>query len=228
MTVYQGQFGDYTITASDRWEVMLYRSSLAVMAFCFSLGSLLVLDQGGSSQNGEGLTILYTLFCLALGVSLKLIHIYLIPLQRLLQICWGIGCLSSVAIGLMTSDPLWVTLYTHPVTLWGVGFLFVALNGIFFKEAFCFHRIETKILTPLVPILVLGHMMGILPIEVEKVLLLTWSGLFVVFALRKVWQAIPDDIGDKSVFDYLHGRLNPSQGSTRDPIVNTSISTGAV
>jgi uncharacterized integral membrane protein len=27
--------------------------------------------------------------------------------------------------------------------------------------------------------------------------------LFVVFALRKAFQAMPDDIGDKTVFEYL-------------------------
>lgn len=225
MTVYQGQFGDYTITESDRQEVILYRASLAVMAFCFSLGSGLVVWKGGADQITDWLMILYVLFCLALGVSLKLIHIYLIPLQRLLQVCWGVGSLSSLGIALVATDPLWVTLYTHPVTLWGSGFLFVALNGIFFKEAFCFQRLETKLLTPLVPILILGHMLGILSMPLEKVLLLTWAGLFIVFALRKGWQAIPDDIGDKSVFDYLHGRLHPSAG---DPISNPSISTGVV
>jgi uncharacterized integral membrane protein len=31
----------------------------------------------------------------------------------------------------------------------------------------------------------------------------TWAILFIIFALRKVLQPIPPDIGDKSVFDYL-------------------------
>ncbi|MEM8810177.1 MAG: DUF2301 domain-containing membrane protein, partial [Cyanobacteria bacterium P01_G01_bin.38] len=80
---------------------------------------------------------------------------------------------------------------------------FAALTGIFFKEAFCFNRFETKFLTPIVPLLLLGHLSAILPVTVERGLLATWAGLFVIFALRKVIQAIPPDIGDKSVFDYL-------------------------
>ncbi|MEM1369784.1 MAG: DUF2301 domain-containing membrane protein, partial [Cyanobacteria bacterium P01_H01_bin.15] len=83
------------------------------------------------------------------------------------------------------------------------GFLFAALTGIFFKEAFCFNRLETKLLTPLVPALLLGHLFGVLPPTVEKSLLAIWAVLFVVFALRKAFQAIPPDIGDKSVFEYL-------------------------
>lgn len=45
--------------------------------------------------------------------------------------------------------------------------------------------------------------MGILPTQGESVLLGIWATLFLVFALRKTVQAIPADIGDKSVFTYL-------------------------
>jgi uncharacterized integral membrane protein len=34
-------------------------------------------------------------------------------------------------------------------------------------------------------------------------MLLVWAGLFLVFAFRKAIQAIPPDIGDKSVFEHL-------------------------
>ncbi|HEY9707036.1 MAG TPA: DUF2301 domain-containing membrane protein, partial [Oculatellaceae cyanobacterium] len=72
-----------------------------------------------------------------------------------------------------------------------------------FKEAFCFNRFETKFLTPLLPILLLGHLAGVLPTSWEQVLLGLWAVLFAVFALRKAVQQIPADIGDKSVFAYL-------------------------
>jgi uncharacterized integral membrane protein len=93
--------------------------------------------------------------------------------------------------------------YLHPATLWGVGFSFASLTGIYFKEAFCFNRLETKLLTPLVPTLLLGHLFGFLPTQWEAGLLGVWAALFLVFALRKVIQPIPPDIGDKSVFAYL-------------------------
>jgi uncharacterized integral membrane protein len=85
----------------------------------------------------------------------------------------------------------------------GIGFTFAALTGIFFKEGFCFHRLETKILTPLVPLLLLGHLTGILSTPAEPILLATWAIFFLIFAVRKIIQPIPPDIGDKSVFDYL-------------------------
>ena len=97
-------------------------------------------------------------------------------------------------------------IYSHPLTIFGVGFGFAALTGIFFKEAFCFDRLETKLLTPLIPILLLGHLTGFLPMQWEQILLEVWAVLFVVFAIRKVIQPIPPDIGDKSVFEYLHSQ----------------------
>ncbi|TVR13145.1 MAG: hypothetical protein EA395_04625 [Phormidium sp. GEM2.Bin31] len=204
--VYFGQFGSYQITAGDRREVRIYRAGLAIAAVSFALGTGLVLTVGPSDWVLQTLTGLYGLFALSLGVSLLTIHIYLAPLHRLLQACWLVGVASSVDLVLASEDPLALTVYQHPNSLWGLGFLFVSLTGIYFKEAFCFNRLETKFLTPLVPILLLGHLSGLLPPESKPVMLAMWAILFLVFSLRKLPQAIPDDIGDKSVFEHLRNR----------------------
>ena len=201
--IYEGQFGNFTITQSDRIGVMIYRGGLLVAALSFALASWLVLSQGNTPTVLAALTPLYVLFCTALGVSLLTIHIYLAVLHRFLQICWGIGVIASTVLALQNSEPLALFVYNHPVAILGVGFTFVALTGIYFKEAFCFNRLETKFLTPLVPMLLLGHLTGMLPPSWEQVLLGVWTILFLVFAWRKVVQAIPADIGDKSVFAYL-------------------------
>ncbi|MBH8572183.1 DUF2301 domain-containing membrane protein [Nostocaceae cyanobacterium CENA369] len=200
--VYQGQFGEFTITQSDRTGVIIYRAGLMVAALSFAIGSALVLFNNNSSVFTV-LTPLYACFSLALGVSLFTIHIYMASLHRALQVFWAIGSLTSVVLALYSSEPLAVTVYNQPVTLFGLGFTFVALTGIYFKEAFCFNRLETKFLTFIVPLLLLGHLIGILPTPAEQVLLGIWAILFLVFALRKTVQAIPQDIGDKSVFAYL-------------------------
>lgn len=217
--VYQGQFGSFTITAGDRWEVKVYRAGLGVAALAFGVAAALVLVQGrmGPVDSGWGDWVDggYWLMWGALGVSLTLIHIYLVPLHRALQICWFGGGIASGAIALTQAYPLGQPLtgyvYEHPLTLLGVGWTFVALTGIFFKEAFCFNRLETKLLTLLVPLLLLGHLFGLLPIAVEQGLLATWAVLFGIFALRKATQAIPPDIGDKSVFEYLRSQASRSQ-----------------
>jgi uncharacterized integral membrane protein len=201
-TVYQGQFGEFTITQSDRTGVIIYRAGLMVAALSFAIGSALVLFNN-QPINFNILTLLYACFTLALGVSLFTIHIYMEVLHRALQVFWAIGSITSVGLAISSHEPLAVTIYNHPVTLFGIGFTFVALTGIFFKEAFCFNRLETKFLTFIVPVLLLGHLVGILPTQGEQVILGAWAILFLVFALRKTVQAIPADIGDKSVFAYL-------------------------
>jgi uncharacterized integral membrane protein len=201
--VYQGQFGDFTITQSDRKGVIIYRTGLLVAALSFALGSVLVLLAGDAPGVLQALTPLYAVFCIALGVSLVTIHIYMAALHRLLQLFWGIGVIAATVLALSTHEPLALFVYNHPTAIFGVGFTFAALTGIYFKEAFCFNRFETKFLTPLLPMLLLGHLAGVLPTNWEQVLLGLWAVLFVVFALRKVVQPIPPDIGDKSVFTYL-------------------------
>ncbi len=201
--VYQGQFGEFTITESDRTGVIVYRISLLVAALSFAIGSWLLLSSGDTPVVLTALTPLYALFCMALGVSLVTIHIYLAPLHRLLQAFWAIGGIAAIVLAVQSTEPLALFIYNHPTSILGIGFTFAALTGIYFKEAFCFNRFETKFLTPLVPMLLLGHLTGVLPPIGEQLLLGIWAVLFMVFALRKVMQPIPPDIGDKSVFAYL-------------------------
>ncbi len=199
--VYEGQFGTFTVNAHDRQEVVLYRAGLAVAAGSFAVAVLSVLLIPNSAPWIA--TACYVLMWLALGLSFFKIHIYLRSLHRTLQVFWAIGGGASLAVAFLYPTPLALTAYEQPLTIFGIGFTFAALTGVFFKEAFCFNRFETKFLVFLVPGLLLGHMAGILSANTERGMLAAWAALFVVFALRKVIQPIPPDIGDKSVFDYL-------------------------
>jgi uncharacterized integral membrane protein len=211
--IYQGQFGEFTITDEDRRGVIIYRSGLILAALCFAIATGFILWQGNNPPVLLGLTLLYSLFCLGIGISLATIHIYMEPLHRALQLFWGIGILASLAIAHFSPDPFALTLYKQPLSILGVGFIFAALTGIYFKEAFCFNRLETKLLTPLVPVLLLGHLTSILSLPIKQFLLGVWAILFLVFAMRKTIQAIPSDIGDKSVFAYLHQKKHESANS---------------
>jgi uncharacterized integral membrane protein len=208
--IYQGQFGEFTITNSDRREVILYRTGLAIAALSFVFGVTLFLINPLSSLLLPILNLLFLLFSLGLGLSLWKIHIYLKPLHQALQLFLAIGSLSALFLVLYLQQPLAKLVEFYPLSLLGIGFSFAALTGIFFKEAFCFNRLETKFLTPLVPLLLLGHLFSILPVSLEKILLALWAGLFLIFVARKVIQPIPPDIGDKSVFTYLEQQRSVS------------------
>ncbi len=199
--IYEGQFGTFTIDQSDRQEVVLYRAGLAIAAISVGLAVFCLFFF--SEMAAQVATICYGLLWLGLGLSLFKIHIYVKPLHQTLQAFWAIGGLASLVIAFTYATPLALTAYQQPLTIFGIGFTFAALTGIFFKEAFCFNRLETKFLVFLVPGLLLGHMAGVLSPSIESGLLVAWAGLFAVFALRKVIQPIPPDIGDKSVFEYL-------------------------
>ncbi len=206
--VYQGQFGTFTITDQDRQSVVIYRSALMISAVSFGIATVAVLSQlnqpdGANSNILALITFLYITFSVGLGIALAMIHIYMVVLHRALQVFLVIGSLSAVIFAVYYQQPIGLIVYQHPLTILGIGFTFAALTGIFFKEAFCFNRFETKILTFLVPVLLLGHLTNLLPQNIEASLLAIWAGLFLVFAIRKAIQAIPPDLGDKSVFEYL-------------------------
>jgi uncharacterized integral membrane protein len=201
--VYQGQFGEFTITNSDRREVILYRTGLAIAGLSLAIGVGLILGIGNDPLVLKLLTPLFMLFSAGLGLSLWTIHIYFKVLHRVLQLFWIIGSISAVVFTVYSAEPLAIFVYQQPFSILGVGFVFAALTGIFFKEGFCFGRLETKLLTPLLPVLLLGHMFSFLPVSIEQAMLVAWAGLFLVFAFRKAIQAIPPDIGDKSVFAHL-------------------------
>jgi uncharacterized integral membrane protein len=206
--VYQGQFGTFTVTDRDRQSVVIYRSALMVAAVSFGMGTiaaLLQLIQPDSANSNvlELITFLYITFSIGLGIALATIHIYMAVLHRALQIFWAIGSVSAIGCSVYYHQSIGSIVYQHPITILGIGFTFAALTGIFFKEAFCFNRFETKILTFLVPVLLLGHLTNLLSQNIEAILLAIWAGLFLVFAIRKSIQAIPPDLGDKSVFEYL-------------------------
>ncbi len=199
--VYEGQFGTFTVDKGDRQEVILYRAGLAIAATSFAAAvGCVLLDLEATPWIA---TVCYAVMWCALGVSFFKIHIYLRPLHQALKVFWAIGGVASLAIALLYSTPLALTAYAQPLTIFGIGFTFAALTGIFVKEAFCFNRLETKFLVFIVPGLLLGHMAGVLSVSTERGMLAVWAVLFAVFAVRKAIQPIPPDIGDKSVFEYL-------------------------
>jgi len=200
-TIYQGQFGPFTVTKDERLEVILYRLGLGIMATCLVLATYLVFRSDPSLT--PLLTPLFYLFILGLGLSLSQIHIYLIFLHRLLKLSWLIGTIAALIFTFKQSEPLAIYVYDNPLSLLGIGFIFVALTGIYIKEAFCFNRLETKVLTLLVPFLLLGHLTGLLSVPTERLLLGLWSILFVLFVIRKATQPLDPDLGDLSVFAYL-------------------------
>ena len=200
---FEGVYGPYSITETDRRDVQRYRlalltTGLALLAgvlHCWLLGApwawLWILPMGSS-----------------LGLALLWIHIYLRPLHRALQLFWLMGCIGWATL-LISVGPTHALITLADQRLWilAIGPLFAALAGIGFKEFFCFQRPEAIGLTLLLPAALLGHLVGLINGPLCLALLESAALLLVLLALRKFGMEAAADVGDKSVFAYLDGQL---------------------
>ncbi|XP_074561639.1 uncharacterized protein LOC141817928 [Curcuma longa] len=205
--VYQGIYGPWSVEPSDVREVILYRSGLVTAAVSFVLAASSAFIPEGNVVGDiirQDRDLLYTIGAGGLGLSLLLIHIYVTPLKKFLQLLWMLGVFGSLGAYLTVAKPLNESLIDYvinnPTAVWFVGPLFAALTGLVFKEGLCYGKLEAGILTFIIPGLLLGHLTGLLDDGAKLGLLGVWMALFVVFAARKFQQPIKDDIGDKSVF----------------------------
>ena len=200
---FEGVYGPYSITATDRQEVRSYRIALLVAGLAMGLGLLHWWQLGGSWA-----WIWVVPLAAALGLALQWIHIYLRQLHRALQLFWLLGCLGCAGL-LLSAGPTeaLATLREHPLWILAVGPLFAAMAGIGFKEFFCFQRPEAIGLTLLLPLGLLGRLVGLLNLSTTMTLLSAAALLLVLLALRKFGMEAAADVGDKSVFAYLDGQL---------------------
>lgn len=206
-TVYQGIYGPWSVDSLDVREVILYRSGLVTAATSFLVAASVAFLPGNSFLReliNQNLDLFYALGAGGLGLSLFLIHIYVTEIKRTLQALWALGVVGSVATYASLAHPAGESLIQyvvdHPTAIWFVGPLFAALTGLVFKEGLCYGKLEAGLLTFIIPIVLLGHLSGLLDDGTKLVLLGSWMALFAVFAGRKFTQPIKDDIGDKSVF----------------------------
>ena len=126
--VYKGVYGDWTLEQTDVDEVTGYRAGLTIAAggewvthlqsylacytcvLCHSTSfvfAALLLDTALSLSGGAGLSpevlraaenAVAVVGTAGFGVSLYLIHIYVTPLKRFLQLLWGTGSLGALAL----------------------------------------------------------------------------------------------------------------------------------
>ncbi|KFM25595.1 hypothetical protein F751_2437 [Auxenochlorella protothecoides] len=138
-----------------------------------------------------------------LAMSLSLIHIYVAPIKRALQALAAVGAVGAAWVGLTQGGPLLQTLELHPIYLLAVGPAAAALTGVCFKEALCYGKAEAAVLMLGIPVLCLGHLTGLLAGGLELAAADIVAIFLVLFAARKWTQPVSDDVGDKSVFEYL-------------------------
>ncbi|URE06559.1 Uncharacterized integral membrane protein (DUF2301) [Musa troglodytarum] len=155
--VYQGVYGP--------WTVILYRLGLITTAASFVISSSAAFIPEGNILGDiikQDVDFLYIIGAGGLGLSLLLIHIYVTPIKRFLQLLWVLGVIGSVGTYITLAKPLNQSLIefviSNPVGVWFIGPLFAALTGLVFKEGLCYGKLEAGILTFIIPGLLLGHL----------------------------------------------------------------------
>ena len=136
--VFEGVYGTYTIDATDRREVLGYRLALTAAALG-QAGLLLQWRQLGPELVWPWMVLM----AVGLGLALRWIHIYLVPLHRTLQLFWLLGCAGALVLAARSGPGAMVAaVASQPLWILAIGPFFAALAGVGFKEFFCFRRPE--------------------------------------------------------------------------------------
>eukprot|EP00188_Purpureofilum_apyrenoidigerum_P004027 Plantae.Rhodophyta-Purpureofilum_apyrenoidigerum.ctg43832.p1 GENE.Plantae.Rhodophyta-Purpureofilum_apyrenoidigerum.ctg43832~~Plantae.Rhodophyta-Purpureofilum_apyrenoidigerum.ctg43832.p1 ORF type:complete len:277 (+),score=41.24 Plantae.Rhodophyta-Purpureofilum_apyrenoidigerum.ctg43832:99-833(+) len=197
---FKGRMGDWYLTQEDVNGVRQYRMALLSAAAASALAVTTALTQ--QRPEPPTLDVMLLLANASMGIAYWKIHIYMKSMHNLLKTLWGVGTVGAVATLFFSGQGLSYGSFYQTQWLLASGWGFVALTGLFFKEAVCFGRQEALGLTLLTPLLAGGHFLHILPREIENGSAATFAALFVFFALRKFQQPETDDLGDKSIFDH--------------------------
>jgi uncharacterized integral membrane protein len=192
---YRGVYGRYFWTREDQKEVVLYRGALSLVALSFSSGALLA----SFGHRGAASVALLPLSA-SLGASTVLIHIYVTPIKRAIQLLCTSGAAASAVLAAPAPLALLDTLQTHRWQMLFVGPLFASLEGIAIKEGLCYGTPEATAISVLNPTACILFLAGASD-SVCATLFLTLALSLDVFAAKKWAQDPHDDFGDKSVFE---------------------------
>lgn len=200
---YKGMYGNWELTQGDVDGVTVYRASLLVSAMSTALGVAAINADIGNRALFDALFGVHTV---AFGVSLATIHIYMSSMHNTLKALYGLGvagALALLAANVGGDAGLVMSVVEHPALMLAVGWQFVALTGLYIKEAMCFARIEAFALAALVPVITGGHFLGIVKGPLADGALIAFAAFYVFFAVRKFTQPSKDDLGDLSIFQHL-------------------------
>lgn len=197
---FDGVYGRWNLTQGDVDGVNIYRSALLVSAISAAAG--IGLYHTSLTENTLLTDALFAIHTAAFGVALSTIHIYVKPLHQMLKVLFASSLVGAAAI-FATNFSIVNAVVENPVYLLAVGWQFVALTGLFFKESICFGRVEALGLTLLTPVIVGGHFLGVLDPGFVDSALTAYAAIYLFFAGRKFTQLPEADCGDLSVFQHM-------------------------
>jgi uncharacterized integral membrane protein len=190
------------LTREDRITVVLYRVGIVLSAVIIAgLAYLLAASSlpGGARIGLSGDILAYGLHA-SVGMSVFFIHLYVGRFKTYLRNLYvlSIGCLAALLVigkgslsGALANEPF------SPVLLLPLS---GCLGFVAAKEAFCFKLVEGYLLAMIMPVYLLLVSSGLLVGRGASYGLILIAAMLAVFTLRKVFQPLAWDIGDKSAY----------------------------
>lgn len=192
------QYPYQPLTKGDRVSVLLYRAGIVLSAFTLLAGAFGLSQLPGGYTSGLEYTVLLLLLYASVGLSVFFIHLYVSAYHRALK---GLYYLSLLALAVLLIAGKGDAAGAVADKSYG-PLLLVPLSGclgfVTAKEAFCFRLLEGYLLTLLMPVYLL-LLVGMSPAAASLGLFII-AGLMLFFTMRKVFQPLHYDIGDKSAY----------------------------
>jgi len=190
------------LTREDRITVVLYRAGIVLSTAIIAGLAVVLAASSGAAASWIGASADGFLYGLYVSVALCVIfiHLYVGRFKTFLIGLYlvSIGCLAALFfIGRGTPVSALVQGPCGPLLLLPLS---GCLGFVTAKEAFCFQLFEGYLLAMFMPTCLLLAAAGFLSGRGVATVLLLTAVLLVIFTLRKVFQPLAYDIGDKTAY----------------------------
>jgi uncharacterized integral membrane protein len=191
------------LTREDKITVAIYRTGIVVSTMVICLFAYILYDPSQFAENPSKdlmLNALLLMLYISIGLSVFFIHLYISKFKRTLKRLYYLAIFSLAflyylgggdAVSVVVSKP-YGSLFFIPLSL--------CLGFVTAKEAFCFRLTEGYIIAMLMPIMLVLYSIGGMSGNRATYGLILVAVLLVLFNIRKVFQPIHYDIGDKSAY----------------------------
>ena len=187
------------LTREDRITVILYRTGIVFSAVI--MGALAYLAwTTGTARSGLATDLLIYGLHAAVGTSVFFIHLYVSAFHRYLKYLYSISIACCAALLIIGKGSLSGALLQSPAGVLLMLPLSGCLGFVTAKEAFCFQLFEGYLLAMIMPLYLLLVATGSLAGRGASYGLALIAVMLVLFTLRKVFQPLAWDIGDKSAY----------------------------
>jgi len=197
------------LTREDKITVILYRVGifLSTVTICISavLAVLGLTDPDVINYpvvySGLAVDILLLILYFSIGLSVFFIHLYVGRFHRVLKKIYYAALLCLVVLFYVgNGNPAAALFGSHPSSGLLLIPVFLCLGFITAKEAFCFQLIEGYVLALVMPAYIFFCSVGILNQRSATYGLALIAAMLLIFMLRKIFQPVHFDIGDKSAY----------------------------